>query len=172
MSEKARRPARPFISKMAKHAKKKKAKVYPCKCSVKFCRRRVQKADHSDKCPRHRAEAFKAAHPLNYHFNKLKYRAIERGHEFKLTFTKYESVCVEAGWVTEHRGKTKFSLSIDRVRHTEGYHDGNVEVMTLSENSRKGYVERLNALSDSDKADTRDGVHQDQPELGEVEEPF
>ncbi len=134
----------------------KKGIEYPRKCCVKFCRNKVQKTEKSDKCAKHRAAAWKEKHPLKYHFNKLRNRAKERGHAFTLSFAKYEFICIEAGWVQENRGKTGNAYSIDRVRSAEGYHDDNVQVMTLSENCRKRYVERLAGLSDSDKPDTDD----------------
>jgi hypothetical protein len=143
--------------------RKKKCKEFPCKCFVKHCRRIVKKRDKSNKCSKHRAAAWKEKHPLKYHFNKLRNRARERGHAFTLSFEKYESICLYAGWVTENRGKTGKAYSIDRKRDGEGYHDDNVQVLTLSENCRKRYVDRLNGLSDSDKADTDD-------EAGECEQ--
>ena len=36
------------------------------------------------------------------------------------------------------KGKTKESFSIDRINNDEGYHIGNIRILTLSNNSRKG----------------------------------
>jgi hypothetical protein len=85
---------------------------YPRKCATKYCRRRVQKSEKSPICSRCRARRWKERYPLRYSFNKLRWRAKERGHAFKLTFEQYERFALASGYA-ENKGKTAESFSID-----------------------------------------------------------
>jgi len=114
--------------------KSRKAKSYPRKCAVKFCRRKVHKSEKSPICSRHRARRWKERYPLRYSFNKLRNRARERGHEFLLTFKHYEKFALESGYA-EGKGKTAESFSINRIDENRGYSVDNIECITLSENS-------------------------------------
>lgn len=128
----------------------KKRIEYPRKCAIKFCRKSVRAVEKSDKCSRHRAAQWKQNSPLKYHYGKLRNRAKERGHQFTLSFLKYEALCIQAGWITDHRGKTGEAYSINRKDSTRGYHDDNVEILTMSQNRRQHYVDMR--LSESDNA--------------------
>lgn len=112
---------------------------YPFKCATKFCRRLVHKTGKSPFCARCRSRRFKEKFPLKYSFNKLKQRARERGHAFNLTYDQYEKFAVESGYALD-KGKQPTSLSIDRIEGSKGYEVGNIRVLTLSENTRKEFV--------------------------------
>lgn len=120
------------------------------KCRTKFFRGLVLKSGHSPYCAKCRHRRWKAAHPVSYHFNKLKYRAIERGHHFALSRDKFAELWNEG--LRESHGKTKFSLCIDRKRNNEGYTDENVRLLTLSENSRRQYVPYFKNKADEEAA--------------------
>lgn len=109
------------------------------KCCVKFCRKRVNPTHRKNKCAKHHTRQWKEKNPLRYSYNKLKYRAKERGHSFSLTFEEYKEFAVKSGY-GNGKGKIASSLSINRIREHEGYHKDNIEVRTLSENSRMRYV--------------------------------
>lgn len=117
----------------------KAAKKYPIKCATKFCRNRVGKAEKSPICGKCRARRWKERHPLRYSFNKLRYRAKERGHVFKLTFEQYQRFALASGYA-ENKGKTAESFSIDRIDPERGYELDNIRCVTLSENSRLRFV--------------------------------
>lgn len=74
---------------------------------------------------------------MAYYFNKLRYRARERGHSFSLTIDQFATLWNGKGILN---GKTRHSLSFHRIINSQGYHFGNVELRTLSENSRMKYV--------------------------------
>ena len=89
--------------------------------------------------------------PLRYFFNKLRYRARERGKVFSLTFEYYCKLVRASGYL-EKKGKTATSLSIDRIDEKLGYVPGNVQVITLSENSRKAWVPYYRQLQEDAEA--------------------
>lgn len=109
------------------------------KCIVKFCRHKVPLHHHSDKCGKHKSQAYKILHPIKYTFNKIKQRAKERGHEFTLTIEEFTQF-VNSTEYMERKGRSKYSLSIDRKNPTEGYHIWNIRVLPYGENSRKQWV--------------------------------
>ena len=80
------------------------------KCSVKFCRDVA--IGRSTKCSKCKTRVWKANHPDHYAYNKLKYRAKERGHEFALTLEEFKVL-----WSRKSNalGRTATSLSFDRI---------------------------------------------------------
>ena len=115
------------------------AKKRPTRCQTKFCLGIAMPNAHSPFCARCRMRRFKAAHPLQYSFGKLRARAKERGHEFSLTFEDYCEFAKTTGY-DKLKGKTAQSLSINRKNPSLGYEKTNVEAVTLSMNSRLRYA--------------------------------
>lgn len=109
----------------------------PKRCKTKRCRKPVLPSGRSPYCSRCRARHWRDRHPISYFFAKLRYRAKERGHLFTLTREQFTDLWQQKGL---NGGKTKFSLSFHRIINSEGYHHGNLELRTLSENSRLKYV--------------------------------
>jgi hypothetical protein len=106
------------------------------RCVTPRCRKAVLPSGKSPYCNRCKARRFKEAHPLKYAFNKLRYRARERGHHFNLSYFQFADLAHKSGWATG-RGKTAESLSFDRIDEARGYEVENLQVLTLSENSAK-----------------------------------
>lgn len=80
---------------------------------------------------------YKENHPLRYCYNTLRINAKRRYKGFGITFEEFEQFCKETGYI-EGKGKTKTSLSIDRIYNFQGYDFSNMRVLTLSLNSKKG----------------------------------
>lgn len=106
------------------------------RCRTPRCRKAVLASGKSPYCSRCKTALFKEAHPLKHAFNKLKQRAIARGHGFDLSYSQFADFAHKSGWATG-RGKTADSLSIDRINDAGGYHVDNIRVLTLSQNSVK-----------------------------------
>ena len=132
---------------------KKKKRKYPHRCDTKFCRGIATEAGHSHHCGNCRTERFKDRHPLRYYYNKLKYRAAERGHAFTLTYEEYCAFAEKTGYLYE-KGKTAKALSINRIDNTKGYSADNIEVCLLSVNSRLQYAPMPDWLKDQLTAGT------------------
>lgn len=121
---------------------KKKAKKHQKdyrKCLTKFCRGIAWRHCKNVLCPKCVNRRWRDRNPLRYFFNRLRYRAAERGHVFALPFEYYCEMVLASGYL-EKKGKTAASLSIDRINEKVGYVVGNVQFKTLSENSRKAWV--------------------------------
>jgi hypothetical protein len=75
--------------------------------------------------------------PVSNAYRNLKSHAKQRKIPFHLTRIQFEEFCLMTGYVLENRGKTKTSFSIDRIQSHIGYTPENIQVLTLSENTRK-----------------------------------
>jgi len=93
------------------------------------------------KCRACEMRAWRKAHPERAAFDNLRTHARQRGIVFALTLAQFCAFCQETGYV-EGKGQSADSLTVDRVRHTEGYHAGNLQALTHAHNSRKGWFER------------------------------
>jgi hypothetical protein len=101
------------------------------------------------------------------HFLDLKNRARQRGHAFTISFEYYyKTVWLDSGYAEKH-GKTKECLSVDRADNAKGYVEGNLQVMTVSENSRKKFVPYFKNKADEERAidETSRLVSEAYPEL-------
>lgn len=84
----------------------------------------------------HRSRHSKECNPWAYFLNKLRNRAKERGITCTLTYEQFKKFCDETN-LLEFRGKTLHCLSIDRIEEHLGYVEGNLQTLTVSENSKK-----------------------------------
>lgn len=122
---------------------KRKHSKFPHPCSVRNCRRKVGRDEHSDKCPRHRLLAWKSKHPAAYAWGHLKRRARARGIAFTLTLAEYTAFAIKTD-ITKLSGRTSLSLSVDRIEGGCGYHFWNIQALQVRENSRKQFVAYFN----------------------------
>jgi heterodisulfide reductase subunit C len=110
------------------------------KCLTKFCKERAsKKLWRSPYCSKCRSRRWRANKPVESAFHRLKHHAKERGHKFTLTLEYFRAFCVASDYIAK-RGKSGTSASIDRINDALGYEPGNLQVITLSENSRKRFV--------------------------------
>jgi hypothetical protein len=114
--------------------------TFPKKCCTKYCRNIVQLSEKSPKCGKCRARQWRENHPLSYAFAKLRNRAKERGHDFKLTREQFEKFAHDTGYRIMS-GKKAHCFSINRKDSTKGYTLDNIECLTLSENSRAAFAD-------------------------------
>lgn len=104
-------------------------------CAVKRCRQEREK--HRTICRRCRQRIDVVHNPVSNAYRNLKSHAKQRKIPFHLTRIQFEEFCLMTGYVLENRGKTKTSFSIDRIQSHIGYTPENIQVLTLSENTRK-----------------------------------
>jgi len=88
-------------------------------------------------CPRHHHMRQAETNPLGYTYSLLKTNAKRRGKVFTLTLEQFRQFCTETDYLVL-KGKQGSNLSIDRKDNSKGYEVGNLQVLTLSANSRKG----------------------------------
>jgi hypothetical protein len=77
---------------------------------------------------------WKESHPIECAFHSLRGHAKERGKAFDLTFEQFRTLCLNTDYI-ERKGKESMSLQIDRIKNDEGYIAGNVQVISLRENT-------------------------------------
>jgi hypothetical protein len=68
-------------------------------------------------------------------YHNLKNNAKHRGIPFELTFEQFLLFAIRTEYINK-RGKTIYSLTIDRMRGSVGYVLGNIRVITLGKNIR------------------------------------
>jgi len=83
---------------------------------------------------------------MKYAYYNLRSNAKHRGKEFDLTFEQFKKFAIETDYFVG-KGKKKDSYSIDRIDNNKGYTLDNIQIMTLSENSKK-YTKTLDAYYD------------------------
>lgn len=69
-------------------------------------------------------------------YQTLKYNATRRNKVFTITFEYFEKFCYETNYMAG-KGRSKSSYSIDRIKNELGYIPGNIQKLTVPENSRK-----------------------------------
>jgi hypothetical protein len=117
------------------------------KCATPRCRGRTDSSHRSPYCSKCRARHWRENHPISYFYAKLRWRAKERGWDFSLTREQFEILWRQKGL---NGGKTKFSLTFDRIDETKGYHFGNVRLLTNTLNARRRWVSFWKTKEDRD----------------------
>jgi len=111
--------------------------VHSNKCQQ--CNRK-KKAHNKTRCHCCNQRNYKSRHFDRYTYNALRTNARRRHKAFSLTFDEFVQFCRETGYL-EQKGQAPGNYTIDRINREEGYHIGNIRVLTHAENSRKGYYE-------------------------------
>ena len=94
------------------------------------------KASKKRFCHKHHARFQKETNPSGYFYSLLKQNANRRGKEFDLSLDEFKQFCLDTNYM-ELKGKSAKSASIDRIDHTKGYSIGNIQVLSLRDNSAK-----------------------------------
>ena len=102
------------------------------KCTTPYCRNKTTEKY----CHRCKKRIDRERYPERAAYQHLKDNAKRRGKEFDLTFEQFKQFAIETEYITK-KGKKKHSLSIDRRDNDKGYTIDNIQVLTLSQNSRK-----------------------------------
>jgi hypothetical protein len=89
-------------------------------------------------------------YPLKHAYSRIKDSAKRRRIVFTITYGYFEEFCkaqlVHHGKdYASDKGYTGDGLTIDRIDATKGYEPGNLQILTHSENVKKGNAERIRA---------------------------
>lgn len=115
---------------MFKIAKNKK----PHLCVAYACKNNKSKYDRF--CSKHSKRFQKFKNPVKYTFNNKKNRAKQRGIEWGLSLEEFTEFCEENNYM-ELKGRRAESMSIDRKDPKIGYFKGNLQPLSLSDNTKK-----------------------------------
>lgn len=104
-------------------------------CPAYACGKKKSKKDRF--CPRHSRMYQKYNNPVNYTYNVLRNNALRRSKVFTLTLEEFKEFCDSTGYM-DKKGRRAFDSSIDRIDSSRGYEKGNLQILTISQNSSKG----------------------------------
>jgi len=103
-------------------------------CKTLYCRNKVEKKNqHCNTC---KGKIWREKNPLKYTYNNLKNNSKRRNKEFDLTLEQFKVFCVKTDYI-KGKGRTRNSYSIDRIDSEKRYNIDNIQILTVSENSRK-----------------------------------
>lgn len=112
-------------------------------CQVLYCKNKNTKTLGIDRgliCNRCRSFRYRLNNPEKYAYDMLRKSAKSRGIEFTLTFEHFVEVTSKTAYM-RRKGQTKVGLTIDRKDNTQGYVNGNIQVLTRSQNSKKRHLD-------------------------------
>lgn len=84
-------------------------------------------------CKNHKYEA---KYPIKVAYYRLKGHAKARGKVFTISLEYFQTFCVKVEYIAK-RGKSSTCYHIDRKDETLGYIEGNLQILTNAENTRK-----------------------------------
>ena len=109
------------------------------KCNTKYCRK--PKAKNNNFCWSCIKKKYKAKHPLRYCYLVLRSNARRRGKKFTITMKQFVRWAKKVNYkpVGEKPSYPDFKSrpSVDRKIDELGYQDGNLQLLTVSDNSKK-----------------------------------
>jgi hypothetical protein len=85
--------------------------------------------------------SYRKRHAMRDAYQHLKDNSKRRGIYFDLTFEQFAEFCFETEYLTR-RGRSRFSYSVDRIREELGYTAGNLQRLTIADNTRKENARR------------------------------
>lgn len=87
-------------------------------------------------CHKHYAIYRRQKDPIYDRYVNFKGNALRRCKEFSITLEQFRNFCQETGYIIKkgYRGK---NCTVDRIRNWEGYHIGNLQLITNKANIRK-----------------------------------
>lgn len=88
-------------------------------------------------CHKHYARKLKAVDPVAARYNQFKSNSKRRGKINTITLEQFREFCQKTGYIIE-KGKRGKNTTIDRINNRRGYHIDNIQLLTLSQNCRKG----------------------------------
>jgi hypothetical protein len=114
-------------------------------CPTPRCRNK--KAPSSNYCHACKKRQYRARNRMRDSWQHLKDNSKRRGIFFDLTFEEFAHFCYETDYLYGV-GKKKTSFSVDRIIEEIGYTAGNLQVLTLSNNSKKENARRKTLVYD------------------------
>lgn len=107
-------------------------------CVVQNCSRKCGKSRKI--CGKHKNLKFKQENPESYWFMVLRSNAKRRKIDFQLTLEEFKKFCKDTNYI-KLKGRSPNSYTVDRKISTIGYAYDNIQILTLSQNVKKMWVE-------------------------------
>lgn len=126
-------------------------KKIPGKCPVIRCKHAPRDLSTHPKshqlCGTHHKELWRLCNPVHAAYDNLRASARKRKILFTLTFDHFKTIIASTAYMDD-KGRTRFCLHIDRKETALGYVDGNIQVLTCTENVQKENAERWQRFVD------------------------
>jgi hypothetical protein len=105
-----------------------------CNCSP-YCLKETEIGRTKSRSCRERI--YRRRNPTQSALSKIRWRAKRDGIIFKLSQSYWEEFCETTGYL-KLRGREKDKMSVDRKINSLGYVDGNLQMLSVGDNARKG----------------------------------
>lgn len=129
-----------------------RTKPVPGKCRVRWCRKPPRDLGTHPKshqlCGHHHKALWRQKNPEKAAYDNLRASARKRHKAFSITFEDFMAVIGPTRYVDD-KGRTRYSLHVDRINTELGYIRGNLRVCTCEENVRKENEERRQRFVDA-----------------------
>ena len=120
-------------------------------CRVFRCKNRA--GPGGQVCRKHTQQLWRLRNPTRAAFRALRDHARARKVSFTLEFIDFEQLVQKTRYVTDD-GKRVGGLHVDRIDTKRGYEKGNVQLLEVSEHSRKSNRERWSGYTYTPPTDT------------------
>lgn len=126
-------------------------KKIPGRCPICRCRKAPRDLGTRPKstqlCGTHHKELWRLNNPAHAAYDNLRSSARKRKIVFTLTLAHFKAV-IEPTRYMDESGRERHCLHIDRIETHLGYVDGNIQVLTCTENVQKENAERRQRFVD------------------------
>ena len=114
-------------------------------CCAYRCKAKKAAADRF--CHKHRKRYGRETDPERYTYNALKCNARRRQKQITLTLQEFRNFCAETNYMAL-KGRKASSASIDCINPALGYCKDNIQILSLSDNSKKMHQDKNNPYDD------------------------
>ncbi len=103
------------------------------KCKRDKCKKEAKKGSFCYSCA---VKNYKDRNPVRYCYAVMKGNAKRRGKIFNISFDYFKQFVINSSYMAG-KGINKTGLHIDRIREELGYIEGNLQILTNTENVKK-----------------------------------
>lgn len=88
-------------------------------------------------CHKHYHRKIRLEDPVLARYQDFRSNAKKRNKKFSITLAEFRDFCKRTGYIIT-KGNRGQNATIDRIRNHEGYHIGNIQLLTNKQNASKG----------------------------------
>lgn len=108
------------------------------RCKERYCHKEAKK---HGRCWFHDNAYYRSKNPVRYAYQTLKDNAKRRGKTFLISLEYFKQFCKRTDYIAG-KGRMKESYSVDCIDPRKGYVEGNLQCITLSDNTKKMHSDK------------------------------